>query len=111
MKLDIEVTPKHIHEGHRNTCCSCPVALAIKPPLIKGPRVFPEITDVSVHLENGHFTYQETQTSPKYVYKFDLPEIARKFVSLFQSGETPAPISFSIEANEAYMKSASRSTL
>lgn len=111
MKLDIEVTPKHIHEGHRNTCCSCPVALAILPPLIKGPRVFPEITYVSVHLKDGHLTFQETKTSPKYVHKFSLPEIARKFVAAFQNGDTVGPISFSIDAEQAYMKSASRSTL
>lgn len=111
MKIDVTVTPKNIHEGHRNSCRSCPVSLAIKPEFVLGSRTFPEITDVSVHLADGHFTLQKEQTGPKYVYKFPLPANAQKFVAEYQGGATPAPMSFSIEATEAYEKTASRSTL
>lgn len=111
MKIDIAVTPKNIHEGVRSSCCSCPVALAIKPEFVPGPRIFPEITDVSVHLVDGHFTLQKAQTSPKFVYKFPLPDNAQKFVAEYQGGATPSPISFSIDAEEAYEKQAARSTL
>lgn len=111
MKLDVTVTQKNIHEGHRMTCCSCPVALAIKPEFVAGPRTFPEITEVSVHLADGHFTLQKEKSEPKFVYKFPLPAIAQKFVAEYQGGATPSPISFSIEASEAYEKQAARSTL
>lgn len=91
MKIDVTVTPKNIHEGHRNSCCSCPVALAIKPEFVPGPRTFPEITDVSVHLTDGHFTLQKEQTGPKFVYKFPLPPKAQQFVIEYQGGATPRP--------------------
>lgn len=44
--IRVEVTDRHIREGRRNSCNSCPVALAIKDAGVPGPLVY--VDDVFV---------------------------------------------------------------
>lgn len=107
--MKVNVTEKHIQDGVKKSCCSCPVAIAINSPIIQ--MEFPKIALSSVHLKDGHCTIQGEQGGPKMIHKFSLPKIAQDFVAKFQLGETVSPIQFDIDLVAGHSKTSIGGTL
>lgn len=94
--ITVNVAQKRIDDGDRNACCSCPIALAMTPDWGK-ERKWPEVTNPSIHLKDGHCTIQEDAESPREIHKFTLPEAAQKFVLDWQDKKQVNPLSFTVD--------------
>lgn len=83
MNYKINVTQKHIDNGCRHKCGSCPIALAIKD-------VVPYFYDIRV----GTMAVSLDSSWEEF---FELPAYAKEFVHSFDSGDKVIPFSFEID--------------
>lgn len=76
--MKVHVTPKHINQGSKFNCESCPVALALREATKKWVRVY------GSQLNVGHIIYKT-------------PDIVISFLTDFDSGRDVKPFSFELE--------------
>ena len=81
----ISVTQKHINEGVRQKSKYCPISLALQ-------EAFPDECSVTVGGDDTTFV-----SASMGVRDIVLPDVARKFISEFDSGSKVAPFKFAID--------------
>jgi hypothetical protein len=81
MIYKIDVTQEDIDNGRRQSCHTCPIALAAS-------RVIPKFYSVSYHS-----IYRVGEN-------IDLPFVAQQFILSFDSGGSPKPLSFEVRIDD-----------
>ena len=79
----VSVTAQHIAAGIPDSCCRCPVALAVA-------ETFP---DAEVRAVDGTFV---TMGEPGKWAVIDLPAAAAGFIEAFDGGDQPGPFTFEL---------------
>ncbi len=81
----VKVTQKHIDEGKRADCYTCPIALAILDIDPKPVNVQVKYSYVMIYIEkNGKYK------------QYELPWEAREFISKFDNGKKVEPFEFEL---------------
>lgn len=85
--MKVSVTKKHIYNGQRNNCESCPIALAII-----------DVTgcdSIYVYEETVYYSYVEDD-GRRRGFTYNLSKSAKRFVSDFDDGKDVKPVVFKL---------------
>lgn len=104
-KIQIEVKLRHIKNGHKKSCGTCPVALALQEKLSHIGYIPNDVYGVIVSYHMGEILLHKSESSYRNgekgkSYFWRNPKTVKNFILKFDRGEKVRPFNFHIMTDE-----------